>query len=90
MDKERRNTDVDPSRASQASEGSASIMGMPVRIVLSTIFATVFLLVIAELFLGWIFGPAEISFLVLIILVIMTGGANFLARRRRHNSDARH
>lgn len=90
MDKERRNPRVGSSRVPQTSQESSSRIGMPVQIVLATIFATVLLLVISELTLGWTFGPTEISFLVLIVLVIMTGGANYLARRRRHDSDASH
>lgn len=90
MDKERRNARTHPTETSRPGQESPSRKSVPIQIILATIFATVFLLVVAELALGWTFGPAEISFLVLIILVAITGGANYLARRRRHDSNERY
>jgi hypothetical protein len=60
-----------------------------VRTFLITLSASVLVLVIAEVVLGWTFDAAEISFIVLIMLVITIAATKLIARTKRNGKDAK-
>jgi cytochrome c biogenesis factor len=60
-----------------------------VRTFLITLLASVLVLVIAEVVLGWTLDAAEISFIVLIILVITIGTTKLMTRGKRNGKDAK-
>ena len=59
------------------------------RTFLITLLASVLVLVTAEVVWGWTFDAAEISFIVLIILVITVATSKLMARGKRNGGDAK-
>ena len=62
---------------------------MSVRAFLVTVLVSVLVLVTAEVVWGWTFDAAEISFIVLIILVITVAISKLMARGKRNGGDAK-
>lgn len=73
-------------QVSQSAEPRA--LGSPVRVLLVTLFVSIFFLVFSDLVLGWAFDSAEISLIVLVVLVIIVALSRFTARRKRHGKHA--
>ena len=62
---------------------------MSVRTFLVIVLASVLVLVTAEVVWAWTFDAAEISFIVLIILVITVATSRLIARIKRNGGDAK-
>jgi hypothetical protein len=62
---------------------------MSVRTFLVTVLASVLVLVTADIVLGWDLDTAEVSFIVLIILVITIATSRLIARTKRNGEDAK-
>jgi ABC-type iron transport system FetAB permease component len=60
-----------------------------VRTFLVIVLASVLVLVIVEVVLGWTLDTAEVSFIVLIILVITVATSRLIARTKRNGGDAK-
>ena len=59
------------------------------RTFLVTVLANVLVLVTANVVLGWDLDTAEVSFIVLIILVITVAISKLMARGKRNGGDAK-
>jgi uncharacterized membrane protein YraQ (UPF0718 family) len=62
---------------------------MSVRTFLVTVLVSVLVLVTADVVLGWDLDTAEISFIVLIILVITIATSKLIARTKSNGEDAK-
>ena len=64
-------------------------LGRAAKVLAIALVASVSIVVVAQIGLGWNFGPAEISFIVLMVLGVTVLGARLRARSRGKGKDAK-